>query len=79
MGRLEDCVINDTLTLKVRPNAKKTAITDIKDNIIFLDVASAPEDNKANIEIIKFISRQMKKQVRFLRGKSSKTKVLKII
>ena len=79
MNTLAECIVKDTITIRVRPNAKKTSIVDIRDNIVFLDVASPPENNKANVEIIKFISKQLKKQVRFLRGTTSKTKVLKII
>lgn len=43
-----------------------------------VDVAARPLENEANIEIVKFFSRLVKKQVRILSGLTSKEKVLLI-
>ena len=39
-------------------------------------VAEPAEDNKANIELIKFLSKQLGKKIRILRGLKSKEKLL---
>jgi len=76
---ISDCIVNNSLTIKAKPNTKKTKITKVKNNIIHLDVAAPAEHNKANIEILKFFTKLLKKQVTFVKGKTSKEKVLKII
>ncbi len=42
-------------------------------------IAAPPEDNKANLELVKFLSRKLKKQVRIASGFGSKTKILEIL
>ena len=72
------CITNNSLTIRVKPSAKKTKISKIQDNIIYLDVAAPAEQNKANIEVIKFFTKQLKKKVRIIKGITSKEKVLRI-
>ena len=38
-----------------------------------------PEDNKANIEVIKFLSKSLKKKVKIVSGLKSKEKMIEII
>lgn len=75
---ISDCIVNNSLTIKAKPNAKKTKITKVENIKIHLDVAAPAEHNKANIEILKFFTKQLKKKVRIIKGKTSKEKVLKI-
>ena len=44
-----------------------------------MTVAAPPEDNKANIEVLKFFTRELKKKVKLIRGATSKEKVLRIV
>ena len=41
-----------------------------------VDIKAKPEQNKANIEIIKFFSKLLKKKVRIISGLKSKEKLL---
>lgn len=66
------------INLKVRTNAPETKITKEENNLIYLDVHAKPENNEANIEIIKFFSRLYKKPVTIIAGLRSKRKVLEI-
>ncbi|MBI4448747.1 DUF167 domain-containing protein [Candidatus Woesearchaeota archaeon] len=67
-------------TIRVRTKAQETKITGIlPDGTITLDVAAVPEDNKANLEIIKFFTRKIGCRVEILVGKTSKEKVLRIL
>ena len=65
------------INIKVRTNAPETKITK-EDDIIHLDVHAKPENNEANIEIIKFFHRLYKKPVTMIAGLTSKKKVLQI-
>ena len=56
-------------TAKIKPNSRKFKIE--KDTIY---CKSPPEDNKANMEIIKELERLTSQQVRIIRGLTSKKK-----
>jgi uncharacterized protein (TIGR00251 family) len=63
----------------VKPNARETRILEQDDGAMTVAIAAPPEDNKANIELVKFLSRKLKKQVRIASGFGSKMKMLEII
>ena len=70
---------NNFLKILVKPNSSKNEILDYDSDKEALKVAiSAPaEDNKANIEVIKFFKKLTKKNVSIKFGIKSKEKVLK--
>ena len=43
-----------------------------------IQIKAKPEDNKANIELIKFLSKSLKKKVRIVSGFKSKEKIVEI-
>lgn len=65
----------------VKPNSKETKIEDFdkNSNTYRISVKAKPEDNKANIEIIKFFSKLLKKRVRIANGLKSKDKIIEIL
>ncbi|MFQ5620895.1 MAG: DUF167 domain-containing protein [Candidatus Nanoarchaeia archaeon] len=64
------------LVVKVKANAKKTEILSL--NPLKIAVKEAPEGGKANVALVKFLMRSLKKPVKLLRGATSKEKVFKI-
>lgn len=70
------------LRFKVFPGAQKTEIKDILDDkTIKINIRAIPEKGKANNELMKFISKEFKvelKSVIILSGKSSRLKLIKI-
>ncbi len=60
----------------VKTNKEKTRITKEQDNILYLDVKSQPIDNKANIEILKFLKKHFKTQLKITKGLKSKQKII---
>lgn len=63
--------------IKVKTNAKKSEI--IEDNGFYrVNVKSPPENNKANLEIIKLFSKKFNKKVKIIKGLKSKEKILKL-
>ena len=69
------------LTISVKANSAKTKIRswDPEKKVLKIEIKSPAEKNKANLEIIKFFSRLLKKNVKIISGCTSKTKVLKLI
>jgi len=66
------------IEVKVRAGKPKTRIVSCEDGVFLLDVAAKAEDNKANIEIIKFFSRLAGERVKIVKGLRSKKKVIDI-
>lgn len=65
----------------VKPNSAKNEIKDYdkEKNVFRVDISAPAEKNKANIEVIKFFSKLLKKKVIIARGLKSKEKIIKII
>ncbi|MBL7054220.1 DUF167 domain-containing protein [Candidatus Woesearchaeota archaeon] len=64
----------------VKPNSVKNEIVrfDKEKGAYRVNIKEKPENNKANIEVIKFFSKLLKKRVKIIKGLKSKEKVLKI-
>ena len=78
---LQNYIINDTLQVLVKPNSKQTEILfyNNEKKAVVIAVAAPPENNKANKEVIKFVSKLLKKRVLIKSGASSKQKILKVL
>jgi len=75
---LHPCIENNYLSVLVKPNSKKTEIIKINGDVVKIAVAAPADDNKANIELIKFVSKLLKRKVTIITGFKSKNKLLKI-
>ncbi len=69
------------IAIIVRPNASKNEIKEYDKNrkAYRVNIKASPENNKANIEIIKFFSKLSGKQVKIISGHTSKKKILQFI
>jgi len=65
------------ITAKVKPNSPKFSI-EINNNRILINCKSLPKQNKANIEIMKELTRTFKKNIEIISGLSSKNKKILI-
>jgi uncharacterized protein (TIGR00251 family) len=65
----------------VKANMPKTEILsyDREKSAYRMNVHAQPEKGKANLEIIKFFKKNLKKQVKIISGITSKQKLLKIM
>lgn len=63
-----------------KPNAKENKIEcfDIKKNAYRISIKAKPHNNDANIELIKFLSKALKKRIRICSGFKSKEKIVEI-
>jgi len=66
------------MRLKIRAIANSKENEVIEGNPIIIRVREKPEKNKANITIIKILSRYFKKRVRMVSGLNSKNKVIDV-
>jgi uncharacterized protein (TIGR00251 family) len=68
-----------SLKIIVKPSSNKNEILGYipEKQAIKVSIKAPPEDNKANIEIIKFFNRLTKKQTHIIIGLTSKEKILK--
>tara|TARA_Y100000310_G_C20677729_1_gene814066 strand:+ start:2673 stop:2885 length:213 start_codon:yes stop_codon:yes gene_type:complete len=65
------------IKIKVKTNQPKTEIIE-KGDVWKVNVKAKPENNKANLEIIKFFSKLFKKNVKIINGLKNKEKLLEI-
>ena len=67
-----------TFKVIVKPNSPKSKVVgfDKEREAYRVDIKAKPEQNKANIEVIKFFSKLLKKDVKIIKGLKSKQKVL---
>ncbi len=66
------------LQVKVKPNARKTEMLLQEGDVMVVAVAAPPEKGKANQELVKFLSKKLKKQVRIVSGFGSSSKIIEI-
>lgn len=69
--------MNYIFNAKVKPNSPEFKISKFSETVIIY-TQNQPENNKANIEIIKELSSLFGKSVRILRGLKSKDKTIMI-
>lgn len=67
------------ITIIVKANSSKNEVVGYDEDrqAYKVNINAPPENNKANIEIIKFFSKLSKNQVKIISGQTSKKKVLK--
>jgi len=70
-----------SITIIVKPNAKKTQIIgfDEQKQAFRVDISEPAEDNRTNIEVIRFFSKLVGKRIEILKGLTSKSKVIRIV
>ncbi len=66
------------INVKVKPNSRKQKIKKISDNEYLVLVKSKAEKNKANIELLKLLKKYLQKNIKIIKGKKSKNKVVEI-
>jgi len=63
----------------VKPNSPKTKIISETESEIKLAVAAPPEGGKANLELIKFLSKKFGKEVKIIRGFTGRKKIIRLL
>jgi len=66
------------IAVKVKPNSPETKIISEAPGEMVIEITAPAEQNKANIELIKFLSKKFGKNVKIVRGLTSKKKTVEI-
>jgi uncharacterized protein (TIGR00251 family) len=64
--------------VKVKPNARQNLILEQTESTIKVAIAAPPEKGKANLELARFLSKKLKKQVRIVSGFGNSSKIIEI-
>lgn len=68
-----------TIKVKVKPNSGKQEIVENENSDGYIvSLKSAPENNKANIELIKILEKHLKKKIKIKSGFTSKNKLIEV-
>lgn len=67
------------IKVKVKTRQPETKILKHENNIYLIALKSPPIENKANIELIKFLKKYFKKQVIIKSGFKSKEKIITLL
>ena len=60
--------------VRVKPNMPKNRIVSSDGEVLFVEIAAPPEKNKANVMLVKFLSRSLGAPVRLKSGASRREK-----
>jgi len=66
------------LQIKVYPSSGKEEILKISDSEYKVHLKKPAEDNKANFELLKLLKRHFKKEVKIVKGLTSRNKIIEI-
>jgi len=66
------------LNIKVQPSSGRQEIKKISQNEYKVFLKKSPEDNKANKELTKLLKKYFKKDIKIIKGFTSKQKVVEI-
>ena len=80
MNELESILGRKKFKVIARPNSRKTEIAgfDEEKDALLVNVAAPADKNKANIEIIKFLSKKLGKKMRISSGMTGKEKIIEV-
>jgi len=67
------------LKIKVQPNSGRQEIIKISEDEYKVFLKKSPEDNKANIELTKLLTKHLGKKVKIIKGKTSKKKLVEVL
>jgi len=75
------CIDGDKIRLEIKavPGSSKTELAGVKDGRLRIRLAAAPEDGKANAELLNFLSKTLgcpKRDLQFLSGEKSRLKTI---
>lgn len=72
---------NCQLSVKIKTKAKNNKVKGWQDNLLLIEIKSAPEKNKANKELIKFLSNELKisqTDITIIKGLTQSKKIISI-
>ena len=65
--------------IRVKPSSGKQEIAKQEDGTFLVHLKSPPEDNKANVELLKLLHNYFKSKVRIKSGLTSRNKIIEVM
>lgn len=77
---IEQHIVDNKLKVLIKPNSPKNSVLGFDSNkkALKISIKAVPEKGKANAELIRFISKSLKKKVEIIKGLKSREKTLKV-
>ena len=66
------------IKVKVKTHSGEQAVENLSENMFSVKLKESPENGKANLELIKILSKYFKKKVKIKSGFTSRNKVVEI-
>ncbi len=66
------------LKIKVKPNSREQKIEKISDNEFKIYLKEKPENNKANLALLRLLKKEFRRNVKIIKGKTSRNKIIEI-
>ncbi len=81
MTDLREHIRDGILRVLAKPNARTTEVLghDAARDAVRIAVAEAPENGKANLALLKFVGKALKKPVALVSGATAKLKVIRVL
>ncbi len=75
------CIREDSFRVLIKANARQNEILGFDDarKAYKIAVKEPAEDNKANTELVKFLSKELGKKVKIVSGHTSKVKMIRVV
>ena len=67
------------IKIQVKPNSKRTEILEERDKFLKVAISAPAHEGKANQELLKFLKKEKGWKAEIVKGKTSKTKIVKIL
>ena len=67
------------IKVRVKPKSSKRKIEKISNEEYKVYLKSAPEKGKANIELIKLLKKEFRGDIKIIKGKTSRNKIVEIV
>jgi uncharacterized protein (TIGR00251 family) len=67
------------INVRVKTNSEKQLIEKISGFEYKISLKSIPEDNKANIELMKLLKKHLNKDIKIIKGFKSRNKIIEVL
>ncbi len=77
-AELSHAISDGPITVRVMPGAGATKVVSNEQGVFRIQLKARPEKGEANLELVKFLSKLVKKKVKIVSGLTSRTKIVRI-
>ncbi len=79
IGMMKEKLREGDVSLHAVPKSQKSELVNYREGCFKVKVRGAPENNEANKELVRFLSKRLKVKVVMARGEKSRKKVIRLL